>query len=665
MRKSLLFIIILVFSIGLFSLAAQEEAEPWPDAYAALLRAYMQYQNVSAERWDLIILDGYSLVTEISASIISLSPQDSGGTVWHLDGVEVSEAEFYRITNSLLENWDEWWNNSWPYDITEANIQNIVLSLPPAKTGQFTYEDMHPVGVRWLVEPTWDFDIVVNFRGGMAAVEFYDDDWMHVLGYVNNKGEIVIPLQYRHWPPHYFYRGAPHFEYGAAGIFSADHDYLVAFFNSYGEQITPFMFAEARNFSGGFAAAATGTWVEGLTWGFVDTNGSIAIPFEFSHTGYFAEGLAAVLRDGYWGFINKSGDVVIPFMTEFFWYWPGSIDQITVPIFSEGRALVWEIDWSGVPEEWRYYLDSQPSRLMGFIDMEGNQITSFMYDRARGFSNGRAAVSVGNWITEEYSVWGFIDLYGNEVVPLMYDWVHDFSEGLAAVQYGSTRNAWGTSGDGLWGFIDMHGNVVVPLIYNMVRSFSGGFAAVQSSSGWGFIDHEGNEAVPTIYTWVGDFSYGLAVVSSGGRIGHDILWYNEQDRRFGVIDNRGNIVVPLVLDEIRDFSEGLAWVRQGDYWGLLQIVMGEDAMDIAPLYIPNGECIPEDAPEPATTFPYEPTTIPEPMTTMPPLNEPEQTMPYTQAEPIFRIRHELLVASMVVVAFVLVLTYILKKYKKH
>jgi len=82
------------------------------------------------------------------------------------------------------------------------------------------------IGVRWLVEPTWEFDIVVDFRGGMAAVEvFYDYDGfhMHKLGYVNYMGEIVIPLEYLHYEGHYIYIGAPHFAYGMAGIYSYIH----------------------------------------------------------------------------------------------------------------------------------------------------------------------------------------------------------------------------------------------------------------------------------------------------------------------------------------------------------------------------------------------------------------------------------------------------------
>ena len=430
------------------------------------------------------------------------------------------------------------------------------------------------IGVRWLIEPQFDFDIVVNFYGGIAAVEMLEDyGWIHVLGYINTRGEIVIPIDYRHYEPHYFYRGAPRFTYGAGGIYCMTRQ-GVAFFDVTGRQLTDFIFTEAYDFSEGLSAARLGSWEEGpggdwvdnTSWGFIDTRGNAAIPFDFDYAGPFSEGLAPVLRADRWGFIDRQGNEVIPFMFERHFDWVFE----TTPVFSEGRAAVFQEDRNH--PHWNEWNESSVGE-WGFIDRDGAMLTSFMFSNARPFSEGRAAVSIGTWGENQWgdwidnTRWGFIDLTGNVAVQLQYNWVGNFSEGLAPA-----------STDDGFGFIDHDGNVVVPFRYVSASAFSEGRAAVRhgeielnqwgnwvDNARWGFIDHYGNEVVPIMYGLVNDFSYGLAAVRDGD-------W---ETGRWGFIDKMGNVVVPLMFEDVRSFQEGMAWVRQDGLWGVLQIV-GDD-----------------------------------------------------------------------------------------
>ncbi|MCL2857090.1 MAG: WG repeat-containing protein [Oscillospiraceae bacterium] len=83
-----------------------------------------------------------------------------------------------------------------------------------------------------------------------------------------------------------------------------------------------------------------------------------------------------------------------------------------------------------------------------------------------------------------------------------------------------------------YGFINKDGELVIPLVFNMVDSsyspFGGGVAAVALSNRWRYIDRMGNVVL---------------------------------------VDNR----MPD-YDWAHNFSEGLAWVRQGNVWGILQLV---------------------------------------------------------------------------------------------
>jgi len=73
----------------------------------------------------------------------------------------------------------------------------------------------------------------------------------------------------------------------------------------------------------------------------------------------------------------------------------------------------------------------------GYIDKSGNYVIQPNFSRAHSFSDGLAAVAIGN-------KWGLIDKSGKFVVQPKYDLVYPFSEGLAAVVVnGKIENARG------------------------------------------------------------------------------------------------------------------------------------------------------------------------------------------------------------------------------
>ena len=481
------------------------------------------------------------------------------------------------------------YSNDW-FRVTVANILTTRHEWIYLQTGYMAAEFLAPIdyqvrftgGVSWLIEPTWDFDAVFPFHEGMAGVEIFEDEWglIHILGYINNRGEIVIPIQYRHRQEHYSYSGAPPFAYGRVILWSEDNS-SVAVFDNYGNIVVPFEFTNGWGFSEGLAAVQTGEWPE-RSWGFIDLDGNVVIDFQFdpfvyefrpAHNPRFSEGLAAVYRAldreadwwqrGSWGFVNREGQLVVPFTYDY------------ARDFREGRAAVIMGEW-----EWSH------EALMGFIDPAGNEVIPLIYNWAEDFSEGLAAVSahyrlyghhdgfVESFLDGNGNVvsivpnFGFIDRHGNQVITPSFVRAHSFSEGLAAVQTG------GRTGP-TWGFIDRRGNEIVPPRYNYVRDFSEGMAAVfygdWRTGLWGFVDRQGNEAVPLIYYQVRNFSHGLAAVQLGD-------W---ETGLWGFIDHQGNEVVPVQFEAAHSFSEGLAWVRQDGLWGIIQI--GGQGIPIAPM----------------------------------------------------------------------------------
>jgi len=131
----------------------------------------------------------------------------------------------------------------------------------------------------------------------------------------------------------------------------------------------------------------------------------------------FVDGRAVVgdsadIFDGTFGLIDTEGNMIVPYVYR------------TIMPFREGRAAV---QVGGYMDAGEYV----PMR-MGFIDRYGNEVVPLIYMNVTGFNEGLAGVTVGE-LRGDRDAWraGIIDRYGNEVVPLVYDWVGPVSEGYA------------------------------------------------------------------------------------------------------------------------------------------------------------------------------------------------------------------------------------------
>ncbi len=178
-------------------------------------------------------------------------------------------------------------------------------------------------------------------------------------------------------------------------------------------------FAEARDFSEGFAAVRTGL-DETTKYGFIDRNGSLAIAFRFDEAGDFSEGLAAVLvgrrkirgiqEPGSYGYIDSSGKFVIE--AQFAEAGP----------FSEGLAVVS-----------RHHQNAKI-----YIDRTGKLAISARYIEAQPFSEYLANVChevySSSWRCE------YIDKQGRVVIDAVQA-IRRFSDGLAIAQRGQTKAA--------------------------------------------------------------------------------------------------------------------------------------------------------------------------------------------------------------------------------
>jgi len=269
--------------------------------------------------------------------------------------------------------------------------------------------------------------------------------------------------------------------------------------------------------------------------GYIDRRGVVVIAPTFVYAGEFHGGMASVMGSegrpqfpypfsGSWGFVDRTGKAVIAPAAD-----PG------FPEFSEGLARA-----GGAFRDTHGKTVLEPT----YTCMYGGKAYARRYV-VGSFHDGLASaqkVFVFRYPGKDTSPHaGYIDHSGRIIIPLKYSDVRDFSEGMAAVEVGEK-----------WGYVDAVGRLVIPAQYDAVGPFSEGWAFVQNGQTWGFIDHAGKmvlrprapiSPLPALTV----FREGLAAVISGGR--------------YGFMDRSGRMVIEPKYANEGPFSEGLAPVQ--------------------------------------------------------------------------------------------------------
>lgn len=194
-------------------------------------------------------------------------------------------------------------------------------------------------------------------------------------------------------------------------------------------------------------------------YGYLDKEGSIAVPFKFIDAGVFGSGLAPARIDELWGYIDKTGNFVVTPKYKYAWsfkegaarYFDGysygfikidseanhnkisNMGQAIYSVasdFSEGLACV-----------------QDPNGLFGYIDKSGNYVIKPQFTYASSFSDGLA-------VAERDSYFGYIDKSGKFVIEPQYYYAEDFRDGVAKVWIGKTLHFINKSNKKIY-FIDL------------------------------------------------------------------------------------------------------------------------------------------------------------------------------------------------------------------
>jgi len=245
-----------------------------------------------------------------------------------------------------------------------------------------------------------------GFEDGLVPVKV-GEKW----GYLNTTGKLAIPAKYD---------DVTDFNDGYAPVKSGEKFVII---NTSGNE-TPVEGSGILDVKP-FAESLAPFRAADKKFGFVDTNGKIAIDAQFASVGYFHGGLAwAKTEDKMVGFIEKSGAWVIK-------------PQFTVAKDFDGSTGLARIKTG---DTWGYVTKSGDVKHLsdtdifedfsnglargrkdgkfGFLNSEGKWVIEPQYEGSRDFKNGYAAV-------KKNDKWGIIDTSGKWIIEPAFDGIKD------------------------------------------------------------------------------------------------------------------------------------------------------------------------------------------------------------------------------------------------
>lgn len=257
-------------------------------------------------------------------------------------------------------------------------------------------------------------------------------------------------------------------------------------------------------------------------YGFVNNQGKVVIPIQYSRANAFMEGKANVEINDKWGYIDTEGEFVIP------------AEYALASRFRDGLAAV----------------KNSETHKLGYINHNNDVVIPFEYADGTDFLDGYATVS-----TEKNNTWGIIDNKGKMIVPFEYE------HGINQIKENEIGSKFTAYRDNRTYLFDKLGKPIMPM-YDDFGFFAEGLINVKKGDKWGFVDIDNNVKIDFLYDDARGFFQGLANV--------------EKDNKHGFINPKGETVIPIEFDMIKSAffadeyqTQDIVTARKGDDYYLL------------------------------------------------------------------------------------------------
>jgi|GEM_PF-3687305 len=144
-----------------------------------------------------------------------------------------------------------------------------------------------------------------------------------------------------------------------------------------------------------------------------------------------------------------------------------------------------------------FYLASK-NGLKGVIAWDGTSVIPIKYSSVSELQYNEI------FIVRDRNQYGLFYKNGKMLLKPDYDMIDTYSEEMAVIRK-----------NGLNGFVNTLGKIQVPLLYNQVTAFSEGLAVVKQKNRYGFIDKNNTIVIPLVYSLAESFDGGKAKVKEG------------------------------------------------------------------------------------------------------------------------------------------------------
>lgn len=285
-------------------------------------------------------------------------------------------------------------------------------------------------------------------------------------------------------------------------------------------------------------------------WGFIDTTGTLVIPYNFDWCEPFSEGLASVGLNDKGGYIDKTGKVVIDIKYDEVEPFKNGFAVVAVNdkyglIRKTGREAI-ALAYDEVFDVSEGFVVAVKDSMCTYLDEQGKLLLNKQYKTCGDFKEGMAFVRSAD-------DFGFIDNKGNMMIEPEFEWVENFSMGLARVQKNSK-----------YGLINSKGDTILSCRFDQVDEFKDDIALVVKDGKFGFVSKQGAIIVPEIY----DYSHSIRLMP-GFYKGFARI---ESKGKQGLIDTKGNFILPLKnFEEVGYASEFIIPVRKKKLWGFIDM----------------------------------------------------------------------------------------------
>ncbi len=363
-------------------------------------------------------------------------------------------------------------------DTTPQNSEEETAYLADYEAPDHTWGFMDTTGIL-VIDAI--YDDIGPFSEGLAAV-CYMGKW----GYIDRKGQVVIPPQFK---------SAWAFHDNRARV--QPFDLPRQFIGRNGHALQSDEWLPEDDFTDGLARVSAGN-----QFGYVDTAGQLVIPAIYARAWNFNKGLARIEHLEKQGVINTSGDIVIP----------PAFDQIRIEndaglilCHQDENAIVFNLigkELFHLPKTKLVAADGhllavRKAELMYFVEIKSRQLL-----HNQSYKN---LIYLGHqrWAVQDKDGYFLADHTGDILTPTSFSQINRFSDAFASV-----------AKNDVWNYIDISGQVLTEESFVLAWDYREGFARAAFEDGIAFINRQQELAFypPEGALDMRDFSEGLAPV---------------------------------------------------------------------------------------------------------------------------------------------------------